>query len=121
MDKTYRAVYRDLSQLVLGELVDETETHIVLRDAVLLAFGGGGDGQVAVQFLPVDLLSMQPPVTIRNFTEDPHFDSRYAKCSLLNLDVEINTSILDNYEKFLNPSKIVTPTNADVPAIKLFD
>lgn len=109
-----KSVLRSAGELLLGEVVGETDEYIDFVDLSFLTVGGSQNpGQIAIQFVPVDLLSIQPmPVPIKAVmdSEAEKLVIRLYKNQLLCADVKLKQEILDNYRTAKDPNAIVTPS-----------
>lgn len=68
-------IYRDISQFIVGILVNETDTHIVLRRALLCSIekDKAGNGVVPT-FFPLTLLTLDPPFHVMGFLKEQSID-----------------------------------------------
>jgi hypothetical protein len=114
-EKTYRAVLRDVAQLIVGELTNETETTITLSKPSLLHVQVGS-GTVNLQFIPMELVSLSPPLLLKALVEDDQVDNlfevTFRKDQLLQIDIPLKENIFDGYIKSLEPSLLAVPANA---------
>jgi hypothetical protein len=96
-------LYKDISQLIVGILVKETETHYVLRRALLCSVDKDKNGQgVVPNFFPVTLLTVDPPFHAMSFFKTPNidFETWYKKEDLLNPEIqELNDQIVGVYRQ----------------------
>jgi len=80
-------IYRDISQFIVGILVNETDTHIVLRRALLCSIekDKAGNGVVPT-FFPLTLLTLDPPFHVMGFLKEQSidFETSFKKEDLLN-------------------------------------
>lgn len=109
-------IYKDISQFIIGILVKETETHYVLRRALLVSVEREKNGNGLVpNFFPVTLLTLDPPFHMMGFLKEQNidFETWYAKDSLLNPALqELNDQVKNVYlQNFVG----VLPPNASPP------
>lgn len=132
MEEKIIGILKDISQLIIGEVVGETDETITLKDSVLLGIGGQGN-QVNISLIPLDILSIQPVVPIKhpNIVKDPSKDITFTfrKDSVLNWNIEMSDNIVQNYKQVTNKSNLVLPSspgivtpkgNAEDNIVKLF-
>lgn len=114
-DKKYRAILRDVAQLIVGELVSETKDTVTLSRPSLLNVQGG-NGTVNLQFIPLELVSLSPPLILKALLEqenvDDTFEVSFRKDQLFQSDVKLKQNIFEGYVKSLEPSLIDVPANA---------
>lgn len=118
-------ILKDISEMLVATIVEVTEDTVVVKDVAFLGIGGQ-NGQVSINFVPMEMLSLQPPVNIRNLLANPTQDLYYTfdKKSVLRWDLELNDNVVTNYKQLTNKSTIVTPDKTIVKPeqniIKLF-
>lgn len=116
MSKKYKAIYRDVGQVVIGEVESENKTTITLKRPAILHAQAQGEA-MNLQFIPMELLSMNPPLSIRSLLKKEAADREslsltFCKSQLLHSDVELNDEIFEGYNQATNPSAIITPQNS---------
>lgn len=126
-----RVIFRNAGELLIGELVNETKEYLEFVDLAFVAIGQGqNQGQISLQFVPVDMLAIQPmPVPLKAILADQNEKPVFKlfKSQILNENVKIKDDIVKNYESARNPSPIITPDKSivtpsnDNKVIKLFD
>jgi len=109
-------IYKDISQFIIGILVKETDTHVVLRRALLVSVERDKNGNGLVpNFFPVTLLTLDPPFHMMGFLKEQNidFETWYKKDTLLNpVPQELNDQVTQVYmQNFIG----VLPPNASVP------
>jgi len=122
-------LYKDISQFIVGILVDETDEQVTLRRALLVSVEKDKNGNgVVPNFFPITLLTLDPPFHLMGFLKeaDIDFPTTFQKKSLLNPKVlELNDQVVQIYLKNfidLNPPTLPpTPKNPENNIIKLFD
>lgn len=109
-------IYKDISQFIIGILVKETDTHVVLRRALLVSVEREKNGQGLVpNFFPVTLLTLDPPFHMMGFLKEQNidFETWYKKEDLLNPNIqELNDQVKQVYQQ--NFVGIVPPNAAQV-------
>lgn len=108
----YRAVLRDVAQVVVGVLVSETKTKITLDKPAIVNVNAQGQA-INLQFIPMELVSLNPPISVRslcdNDGESNSTTMTFDKALLLMDEVPLKQDIFDGYEQSINPSSIVNP------------
>lgn len=112
----YRALLRDVAQIVIGEVVDEDDDFVTLKNPAIVAVQGGQGGQLNIQFVPLELVSMQPPISIKVLLEpkegeDDAFSIRFRKSELLKDDLQLTEQIYNGYDDAVNPKQVEVPPN----------
>jgi len=117
MEEKIIGILKDISQLIIGVVVAETDETITIKDGVLMGIGGQGN-QVNISLIPLDILSIQPVVPIKhpNIVKDPSKDITFTfrKDGVLNYDIEIADSVIQNYKQVTNRSNLVLPSNPGI-------
>lgn len=114
--KTYRAILRDVAQLIVGEVVKETKTTLTLLKPSLLNVQGA-NGSVNLQFIPLELVSFNPPLMLKALladdkADDP-FEVTFIKDQLIQSEVALKEDIFAGYIKSLEPQpSVLAPPNA---------
>lgn len=108
----YKAVLRDVAQVVVGVLVSETKTKITLDKPAIVNVNAQGQA-INLQFIPMELVSLNPPISVRSLCDtDGSANSTtmtFDKSLLLMDDVSLKQDIFDGYEQSINPSSIINP------------
>jgi len=132
MSEKITGIVKEIGQFIVGEVVKEDDNIIVLKNPSMLGISANG-AQVNIQFIPVDLLSMQPPIGIKNLIKDPNveFSVSFKKENLLFHGLELSDTVINNYKTFTEgnnnalPPNVLNTTNAtqspDENIVKLFD
>jgi hypothetical protein len=117
MEEKIIGILKDISQLVIGVVVRETDETIVIKDGVLLGIGGQGNN-ANISLIPLDILSINPVVPIKhpNIVKDPSKEIMFTfrKDAVLNYDVEMADSVIQNYKQVTNRSNLVMPSNPGI-------
>jgi hypothetical protein len=128
MEPKIIGIVKDIGNFLIGEVVEETDTTLVLKDLALLGITASGP-QINIEFIPADLLSMQPPVGLKNLVKDPTmaFEAKFKKENLLFYNLELKNEVISNYKSFTGKSanavqpQATTPVTPDNNVVKLFD
>lgn len=115
-EKQYRAVLKDLAQIIIGELVEETETELILKRPSMLGVSVNQEQGMNIQFIPMDVVSINPAVSLRVLlspdAEERNF--RLKKDNLLLDKIELNEQIFNGYRESLEPKNILTPNPSEL-------
>jgi len=125
-----KAILRNAGELLLGEVVSETEDYIDFVDLFFVVLGKGQNEQIGIQFAPVELICIQPAIPLKALTDydrDHKFVTRVFKNQILIDGVTLKPGIVENYENTRKPRNIITPSSNiiasenDKKIINLFD
>lgn len=123
MSEKIVGVVKDISQFIVGIVVAETDEVLTLRNAALLGISNQGS-QINIQFIPLDLLSLQPPLGVKHLVKDPSLplDVELQKKSLLYSNLELNDNVIGNYKNFIGQNVPAVPQSSapDQNIVKLF-
>jgi hypothetical protein len=125
MEEKIIGILKNISELLVATVVSEDDTTIVVKDVAFLGIGGQ-NGQVNINFIPIEMLSLQPPVNIRNLLANPTQDLHVPinKASVLFWNLELSDNVVTNYKQLTNKSPIITPDKSivkpDDNIVKLF-
>jgi hypothetical protein len=99
MEQKVIGILKSISELVVATLVEETKSTIVVKNPAFLAIGGQ-DGQININFIPLEMLSINPPINVRSLLANPAEDILYtfSKSSVLKYDLELAQNVVDNYK-----------------------
>jgi hypothetical protein len=115
IQKKYVAMLRDVAQIVIGTLVREDDDVVVLTQPAIVHVGVSQEKSMNLQFIPLELVSIQPPISLRVLLDDSQSDAdiefTFKKAELLSYDIPLNAQIFSAYEGAINPSQIITPPN----------
>jgi hypothetical protein len=111
MEEKIVGILKNISELLVVTVVSEDEKVIVVRNPAFLGINGV-NGQININFIPVEMLSLAPAVNIRNLLADPNVDILYTleKSALLHYDLELSKNVVDNYKAISN--KVPLPASA---------
>lgn len=126
-----KTIFKNAGELLIGEVINETEEYYDFADLAYVSVGAGQEqGKVQVQFVPVDMLAIQPiALPLKAIVADPStkLTMRVYKNQILIDKVEIKAEIIANYQAARVPSSIITPDkkivvpSGEEKVIKLFD
>lgn len=128
-----KVFFKNAGELLIGELVNETISYYDFVDlAYVSVTPGQAQGQVAITFVPFDMLTLHPvPVPLKAIVADANakLTMRIYKDQITIDDVVIKDEIIENYKSassiIVPDKKLITPDDlagsADNKIIKLFD
>lgn len=131
-----KVFFKNAGELLIGELVNEASFYYEFVDlAYISVTPGQAQGQVAITFVPFDMLTLHPvPVPLKAIVADANakLTMRVYKDQISIYDVAIKDEIIENYKSAREPSSIIVPDkklitpddltgSADNKIIKLFD
>lgn len=112
----YKAFLRDLAQVIIGELVEETDEVIRLKKPSLMGVTPQQNNSVSLQFIPMELANMQPPISFKLFLEkaedmdDAVFT--FNKNQILVDNLDLKSDIYNGYAESHKPKpQIAVPEN----------
>lgn len=129
MEQKIVGLYKDISQFIIGVLVEETEEKIVLRRAFLTTVEKDPNNASGVvpNFIPITLLTLKPPFHVMGLLKEKNIDFplTFWKKNCLTGLLEIEDGLKIMYERnFLSqfPPALPpeTPTEKIPEVIKLF-
>ena len=113
MEENIIGILKNVSELIVATLVDENEKTVSVKNPAFLGISGQNN-QVNINFIPIEVLSLQPFVNIRAFLANPTEDIVYTfdKSSVLHAKLELAQNVKDNYRNMVTqkPQTPVTPT-----------
>lgn len=120
MENKVIGILKNISELIVASLVEETETSVVVKNPAFLGIGGQ-DGQVNINFIPIELLSISPPVNVRSLLATPTEDLLYTfyKANVLKYDLELADNVVENY-KNLTLRQNAPTSSSEENIVKLF-
>lgn len=124
MEPKVIGILRNISELIVASLVKETKTDIIVKNPAFLGIGGQ-DGQVNINFIPIELLSISPAVNVRSLLSNPGEDILYtfSKNSVLNYKLELADNVVENYKNLTlrqAPQSVPAPATSQENIVKLF-
>lgn len=121
MEEKIIGILKSISELLVATLVEETDQVVRVKDVAFLGISGA-NGQISINFIPIEMLSLQPPVNIRNLLANPTQTLVYTfdKNSVLIPSLELGDNVITNYKQLLNKpvEGVVGQPSKDV--VKLF-
>ena len=123
MEQKIIGFYKDIGQFIVGKVIAETDTTLVIRQGVLIVIRGNG-----VSAKPIDLNNEEPDVSIRHVglmkNPDQHVDFTFQKTEI-KAYVELSDNIVAEYVKMTSQVAQNVPATApkspEDNVIKLFD
>lgn len=125
MDEKVIGIFRDISQIIVATVVEFDEEKIIVKNPAMLGISAQGQN-VTIQFIPIEVLSLQPVVQIRNIMANPTEELLYTfyRRDMIKDEIELSDQVVENYKKSFNPSSIITPDKSivkpDEKIVKLF-
>lgn len=124
MEEKVIGILKNVSELIVATLVEETKTVVKVKNPAFLGISGQNN-QVNINFIPLEMLSLQPSVNVRNLLADPGKELHYTfdKSSVLKWDLELADNVINNYKNLTTkqPTPAPQPSNTEeTPVIKLF-
>jgi len=115
---------RNISELVVAVLVSETKSELKVKKPAFLGINGQNN-QVNINFIPMELLSINPTVNVRNLLKDPTEDLVFTfdKKALLKSGLELSDSVIENYKTLITAPPSSEPEiseNSEENIVKLF-
>lgn len=109
MEEKIIGIVKDIGEFIVAVVVEDTEEYVVVKNPAFLGINGQ-DGQVNINFIPVEMLSVNPPVNIKNFVKDSTQDLtfKFMKNNVLKCDIELSDSVVENYKKLTTPKSPVS-------------
>jgi hypothetical protein len=105
MSEKIVALYKDVSQFIIGTVVEETETHVTIKKALLAVAANNPNGGGPVpQFFPLSLVSTEPPFHAMGFLEQPQsldFPVKFNKDNLLAYDLPLSEVMKALYLRYV--------------------
>jgi len=111
---------RDIGQLIFSIVVEEDEETITVSSSALVGVSNL-NGQINIQFIPIDIISMTPTVGVRNFVINPEQElkTKLRKDTLLFYNLEIQDQFQQNYRAVVG--KPLDKPEVDNKIVKLFE
>jgi hypothetical protein len=123
MSEKVTGLLRDVSELIVATVVEETETMVVVKNPAFLGISGQ-NGQININFIPLEMLSLTPAVNIRNLLANAAEPLLYAfeKKALLQYDLKLAQNVVDNYNSLTTarPAVDASPKPPTDNIVKLF-
>lgn len=122
MEEKVIGILKNVSELIVATLVEETDTTVKVKNPAFLGISGQNN-QININFIPLEMLSLQPSVNIRNLLANPTEELVYSfdKNSVLKADLTLAQNVIDNYKNLTNGKQAPTPAkSAEDNIVKLF-
>lgn len=112
-----KAILDHVGHTIIGELVEENDTKLVLRSPAILHAMPNQQNQLQVQLFPVifkEFLAGESKETGAKFA--------YNKCRIVETDLELDDKLIQQYKVMFSntPGGAAAPSD-DTEVIKLFD
>ena len=116
MEEKVIGILKSISELIVAVRVEEDETTIKVKNPAFLGISGQ-NGQININFIPVEMLSLQPSVNVRNLLANPAEELIYTfvKSSVLKHDLVLAQNVIENYQN-LTGKPAATPEAPKSPA-----
>jgi hypothetical protein len=105
-----------IGRATIGELVEQNDTHLVVKNPAIIHVQPTPQGQLNVQTIPLYFREFVGEKTRENGTTWKYNISSVV----IGVDVENDARLVSQYEKLFSDSAIITP-NGDPQVVKLFD
>ena len=126
MENKVVGILKDISELVVGNLVEETSEYVRLNKPVLVGLKKAANG-ANVEPLPLSLLSIDPPFHVMNFLKNPlqEFEITLYKNRCLTGVLEMSEQLVGFYNTAFNtsapaPQNLFESKPAEDNIVKLF-
>jgi len=127
MEEKVIGILKNVSELIVATLVEETDSVIKVKNPAFLGISGQNN-QININFIPLEMLSLQPSVNVRNLLANQTEELIYTfdKNSVLHSGLDLAQNVIDNYKNLTNgksdaPSQTpVINKSAEDNIIKLF-
>lgn len=123
MEEKVIGILKNVSELIVATLIEETSDFVKVKNPAFLGISGQ-NGQINVNFIPIEMLSLQPAVNVRNLMADPTEELTYTfnKNSVLKYDLNLAKNVVDNYVALTsgNGQASVEKTPTEDNIVKLF-
>lgn len=99
-------ILRNVGELYVATFVKEDDGCVWVKNPAFLAVNGQ-NGQININFIPLEMLSVNPALNIRNFLENPTQDIEYPfyKNAVLLYNLKLAQNVIDNYKNLTNPNQ----------------
>lgn len=108
-EETIIGILRNVGELYVATLIKEDDECIWVKNPAFLAVNGQ-NGQININFIPLEMLSVSPALNIRNFLTDPTQEIQYPfyKKSVLLYNLALTQNVVDNYKNLTAAPKSQT-------------
>jgi hypothetical protein len=126
MEEKIIGILKNVSELIVATLVEEKDNIIKVKHPAFLGISGQNN-QININFIPLEMLSIQPSVNVRNLLANPTEELIYTfdKNAMLKTDLDLAQNVIENYKNLTSKSPSVQPQvavnkNPEDNIIKLF-
>lgn len=125
-----RAILKNAGELLIGEVVNECDELIEFVDLSFVVLGKAEGNQMGIQFVPADIISMNPPLSLKAVIKNPEEKPVLTiyKNQILIDNVQLKDDLMEGFERARNPKAIITPSKSIITpektenkVIKLFE
>lgn len=111
MTPKYTAIIDQIGRTIIGQVLSDTDTTLVIRNPVILHCQPEANGQLQVQSFPVFFFEFID----KAFREEN--DWTYYKQNVVTSNVTLDSRIIDQYNKINTPADIVSTKGPKVISI----
>lgn len=111
----YTAIQDHVGRTVIGKVVEENDTTLVLQNPVILHVQPEANGSLQVQTFPVFFFEFLD----KDSRESNNW--RYSKASIVTSDVKLTDTVISQYEKINTPQVVVPAKNNNPKVISIDD
>jgi hypothetical protein len=118
-EETIIGILRNVGELYVATLIKEDDECIWVKNPAFLAVNGQ-NGQININFIPLEMLSVSPALNIRNFLTDPTQEIQYPfyKKSVLLYNLALTQNVVDNYKNLtVAPKSPAVETLPEKPSL----
>lgn len=126
MEEKIIGILKNVSELIVATLVEEKDNIIKVKHPAFLGISGQNN-QININFIPLEMLSIQPSVNVRNLLANPTEELIYTfdKNAMLKTDLNLAQNVIENYKTLTSKSPSIQPQvavdkNPEDNIIKLF-
>jgi hypothetical protein len=122
MEEKVIGILKNVSELIVATLVEETDTAVKVKNPAFLGIAGQNN-QININFIPLEMLSLQPSVNVRNLLANPAEELIYTfdKNSVLKSDLVLAQNVIDNYKNLTTAKPApTTAKTAEENVVKLY-
>lgn len=122
MEEKVIGILKNVSELIVATLVEETDTTVKVKNPAFLGIAGQNN-QININFIPLEMLSLQPSVNVRNLLANPTEELIYSfdKNSVLKSDLVLAQNVIDNYKNLTVAKPAPAPAKtAEENVVKLY-
>jgi hypothetical protein len=106
-----------IGRTILGVLLEENDNTVKVQNPTMIVVQQTVTNQLQVQLMP---LFFQEFIDVSTRKDGTVFE--YLKTNITKIiDLNVDQSLLDHYNRIFNPSPIITPASSETPVIRLFE